>query len=180
MPEQVRQYTLHQRRLREQLERSRSLDDLKAFLDETVVGSPAIVSDFRERTLDERRDALKAQALDQYHATLRDGFDDGSGTMWTATPDARNRILDLTQRIQEYRAGKASSELPNGKSTVRLRDANDNPHSLTPGDILDLAERGDDFIDAARDRLDGLYGDIAAATSHANLDAIDVTAGWPG
>ena len=141
----ARNYTLHQRRMREALYDCRDLDAIKAWLDENVVGAPVTTSDFRQRTLDQRKDDLHAQAMAQYHETLASGFDDGTGTMWAATGDARDRVLDLTQRIQEYRAGKAASPLPNGKSTVRLRDANNQPHEKGPDEIVMLAEQGSDF-----------------------------------
>jgi len=178
MPEQVKQYTLHQRRLREHLDRSRSLDDLKTFLDEAVIGAPVVVSDFGGRTLDQRKDELKARALDQYHQTLADGFTDDSGVLWSATPDARGRVIELTQRIQEYRSGNTATELPNGKTTVRLRDASGAPHDVTAAGILALAENGDNFKDKAQDRLEEIYGQIDAATTHDELDAIDPASGW--
>jgi len=177
--ETVTQYTLRQRRLRERLTAVRSLADLKAWLDEVVVGTPAVVSDFRQRTLDERKDEMRGQAREQFQGALASGFDDGSGTVWAATEDARARVLDLTQRIQEHRAGKAASALPNGKSTVKLRDAGNTPHDVGPDKIVALAEQGSDFKDKAEDRLEELLASIDAATSHADLDAIDVTAGWP-
>jgi hypothetical protein len=119
------------------------------------------------------------QARAAYEAVLERGFEDGEGVRWAATGGARDRILDLTQHIQEYRADKASSELPAGKATVRLRDASDAPHDVSPSKILALAEKGDDFKQLAQDRLEQIRDEVDAATSQADLDAIDVTTGWP-
>jgi hypothetical protein len=172
MSEQVKKYTLDQRRLREQLHKARSLDDVKAFLDKAVIGEPVVVSDFRQRTLDQRRDELKARAVDTYHQTLTDGFTDANGVRWAATADAREKTMALTLRIE---AGKG---LPNGKTTVRLLDAENKPHDVDAAGVKVLAEKGSDFKDAAEDRLMQLYGQIDAATTHDELDAIDPTSGW--
>jgi len=176
----VRNYTLEQRRLREALHSCRDLDSIKAWLDEHVVGEPVATSDFRPKTVDQRKDELRAQAAEQYQDTLDTGFTDANGITWQATQAARDRVLNLTQRIQEYRAGKMSTALPKGKDKARLFDADGNPQYATPDEIIALAEQGGDFKEDAADRLEQLLGEIAAATSHDELDAIDTSAGWPG
>jgi len=129
--------------------------------------------------VDERKAAMQGQAREQFQAALASGFADSDEITWAATDDARARVLDLTQRIQEHRAGKAASALPNGKSAVKLRDASNTPHDVGPDKIVALAEQGSDFKDAAEDRLEQLVAEINAAASHDDLDQIDVTSGWP-
>jgi len=129
--------------------------------------------------LDQRKDTMRGQAREQFQATLASGFDDGSGTVWAATDDARTKILDRTQRIQEFRAGKFASPLPNGKSTVKLWDASNTPHDADVDKILSLAEQGDDFQDRSEDWLEELLASIDAATSHSDLDQIKLNEGWP-
>jgi hypothetical protein len=175
----VKNYTLNQRRQREALFDCRNLDAIKEWLDQHVVGAPVVTSDFRQKTVDQRKDGLRARALETYGQTLAQGFADSDGTRWAATAQGRDRVLELTQRIQEHRAGKMANALPNGKSTVKLRDVDGTPHELTPDDVVKLAELGSDFKDKAEDRLEELSAQINAATTHADLDAIDVTAGWP-
>jgi len=128
----------------------------------------------KDRTVEQRKAYLREQVPGQYDATLRNGFDDGSGVVWSATSDARDRILELTQRIQEYRAGKVATELPNGKSTVRLFDVDGVARDVGADKIVALTEQGDDFKDNARERRDELYASIAAAASHGDLDAISI------
>ena len=129
--------------------------------------------------VDQRQVTMQQQAKQQYQSTLETGFTDGNGITWQATDDARNRILDLTQRIQEFRAGKMSSALPNGKSVAKLRDASGVIQSMTPDQIIAIAEQGSDFKDTAEDQLETLIGQIQAATSHNELNQIDLTTGWP-
>ena len=129
--------------------------------------------------LDQRKSSMYRDVRKRFQDTLAAGFDDGNGLRWAATDDARSRVLDLTQRIQEFRAGNVSSPLPNGKSTMKLRDASNQPHDVDPNIIISLAEQGSDFKDSAEDRLEDLLVTIAAAVSHDDLDAIDVTNGWP-
>ena len=131
------------------------------------------------KTVDERKNYLSSQAQGQFNAAIRNGFTDSDGVTWSAAGDARQRVMDLTQRIQEYRAGKMASALPNGKSTVKLRDVNNQPHDADPDKIVALAEQGSDFVDQAEDRLGELIASIEAATSHSDLDNVNVTAGWP-
>ena len=177
--EVIRTYTLEQRRIRDALNDCRDLDSIKAWLDENVVGPPVKTSDFRESTLDQKKDELRARAIQKHKRTLELGFDDGNGAVWPATGGPRDRILDLTQRIQEFRAGNMASALPNGKSTVKLRDVNNQPHDADPDKIVALAEQGSDFVDQVEDRLEELIASIEAATSHSDLDNVNVMAGWP-
>lgn len=121
----------------------------------------------------ERRQTLKGQAREQYAATLAHGFADSNGTRWAATAEAREKTSLLVLRMT------AGNGLPNGKPKIRLRDANNVPHDLTGNEIKTLAEQGSDFQDQAEDHLEQLYADIDTAETHADLDAIDVTSGWP-
>ena len=174
----VRNYTLDQRRSRDALFKCRSLADLKRWLDKHVVGEPVTTSDFRERTVDQRKNELRRRANEQFEQTMVDGFSDPKGVQWSTTGGARDKVLKLTQRIQEYRDGEVDSALPNGKTSVELLDANNQPQTVAPDKIKALAEKGDDHIDAAEDRLAQIDASIEASTSHSDLDAIDVTSGW--
>mgnify|MGYP006429041095 CR=1 FL=1 len=131
------------------------------------------------KTVAERQNQLSSQAESQYNTVLRNGFDDGTGTVWPATNDARSRILDLTQHIQEFRAGTMSTELPKGKTTIRLQDVTGAMHDADASKIIELADKGSDFKEDAQDRLEQLIGQIQAAASHADLDAISIDTGWP-
>ena len=115
----------------------------------------------------------------QYAQTLETGFTDADGTRWQANKAARDKILDLTQRIQEHRAGNVASALPQSKTSVKLTDATGAIQDVSETKILQLAELGSDFKDAAEDRLEQLISQIRTAQSHSDLDNINVTTGWP-
>mgnify|MGYP006427108607 CR=1 FL=1 len=131
------------------------------------------------KTVAERQNQLSSQAQSQFNATLQQGFTDSDGVRWQAISVARDKILDLTQRIQEFRAGNVTSALPQSKTSVKLTDATGAPQDVGETKILQLAELGSDFKDAAEDRLEQLIGQIMAAQSQGDLDVIDVTTGWP-
>ena len=131
------------------------------------------------KPVSDRQTEMTRQAEQQYQEALRTGFTDADGIAWQATQAARDVVLDLTQRIQEFRAGTMSTELPKGKAKAKLKDAAGNPVEVTPTKVIALAEQGSDFKEDAQDHFEALVGQIMAATSHADLDAIDVTAGWP-
>jgi len=133
----------------------------------------------RPQILGPAKEQQEHEAKQAYYARLKQGFDDADGVTWAVTDNALTKILDYTQRIQEYRAGKVASPLPNGKSTVKLPDVTGTAHDMGPDDIVALAEQGSDFKDQVEDRLEELLASIEAATSHDDLDAIDVTSGWP-
>ena len=173
-------YTLRQRRQREMLQECQSVKDIARWLDENVVGDPVVTSDFQGRTLDQRKSDLRALAGRQYTDTLNAGFVALDGTRWPMTEGAKGRVLELTQRIQEHRAGKTSTPLPNGKDKARLWDAEGNRHLLTPDEIINISEQGTDFKDEAEDRLEELLWAIETAASHDELGGVDVTTGWPG
>lgn len=132
-----------------------------------------------DKSVEERQKALKRRAERQLQSVLEAGYADSDDVRWPLTPNARERVLELTQRIQEYRDGKVSTELPNGKDKARLWDAEGNRHRLTPDEIVAISERGTDFKDQAEDRLEELLDQIEAAESHDDLDEIDVESGWP-
>ena len=134
---------------------------------------------FDESQLEKRRSEMKSNAEQQYAQSLATGFNDSDGIQWQAIPAARDKILDLTQRIQEFRAGNVASALPQGKTTVKLTDATGSPQDVDETKILQLAELGSDHMDAAEDRLEELIAQIMAAQSQGDLDVIDVTTGWP-
>ena len=131
--------------------------------------------------VDQRQVTMQQQAEGQYNTVLRNGFDDGTGTVWPATKDARDRILDLTQHIQEFRAGTMTNELPGsqGKTTVRLQDTSGNLVNADSNKIIELADKGSNFKEDVQDRLEQLIGQIMAASSHSDLDDINITTGWP-
>ncbi|MCG5538940.1 hypothetical protein [Halorhodospira sp. 9622] len=87
--------------------------------------------------------------------------------------------MELTQHIQEYRAEKVDSPLPNGKEKVKIPDAEGVKHELDPDDVIELSKLGADFKDAAEDRYDELLEAVMAAETHGELNAIDVDRGWP-
>ena len=129
--------------------------------------------------VNQRQVTMRQQAEAQYAQTLETGFIDADGIRWQANKAARDKILDLTQRIQEFRAGNVASALPQSKTSVKLTDATGAIQDVSETKILQLAELGSDFKDAAEDRLEQLIGQIQAATSNADLDDIDITNGWP-
>ena len=134
---------------------------------------------FEESQLEKRRSEMKSNAEAQYAQSLATGFTDSDGIQWQAIPAARDKILDLTQRIQEHRAGNVASALPQGKTSVKLTDATGAPQDVDEAKILQLAELGSDHMDAAEDRFKELSEQIMAATSHADLDVIDPESDWP-
>ena len=131
------------------------------------------------KPVQQRKAELREEAEDKHEAVLREGFADSDGVRWQATLAAQSIVLNLTQRIQEYRAGTMSTELPKGKAKARLRDAAGQIVEATPAKVIALAEQGDDFKEDADDRYEELVGQIMAAASHDDLNAVDVTTGWP-
>ena len=131
--------------------------------------------------LENRQSTMQNQARQHYQSALETGFTDSNGITWPATKDARDRILDLTQHIQEFRAGTMTNELPGsqGKTTVRLQDTSGNLVNADSSKIIELADKGSNFKEDAQDRLEKLISQIRLAESHSDLDAIDVTIGWP-
>lgn len=131
------------------------------------------------KSIDQQKNEKIGEARKKFNETLKSGFTDSNGVTWQAIDEARNKILDLTQRIQEFRAGNVSSVLPQNKTTIKLRDATGAPQDVDATKILQLAEQGSDFKDAAEDRLEELIGQIQNAQSQADLDNINITTGWP-
>ena len=127
----------------------------------------------------ERQSTMQGQAQQQFQETLETGFTDANGVRWQANKAARDKILDLTQRIQEFRAGNVASALPQSKTSVKLTDATGAIQDVGETKILQLAELGSDFKDAAEDRLEQLISQIRLAKSQDDLDDINVTTGWP-
>ena len=122
--------------------------------------------------LAERQSTMREQAEAQYQASLERGFSFDGGT-FPATGVKRSRVAELVAGIN---AGKG---LPQGKTTLTFRDQSGTAHDLVDSGIVDLGAAGSDLVDAADDRLEQLFGEIEAATSHADLDNNDLTANWP-
>ena len=132
-----------------------------------------------EYPIEKRRERKRREAEAQYAQTLEAGFTDADGLQWQANKAARDKILDLTQRIQEFRAGNVASALPQSKTSVKLTDATGAIQDVDEAKILQLAELGSDFMDKAEDRLEELIAQIQSAQSQDELDSVDVTSGWP-
>lgn len=103
---------------------------------------------------------------------LATGFEH-AGARWDAS-DAR--VQPLTVRLARLAHGRG---LPRGRETEPLYDAQGALHELSPSELLDLAEAGDDFRDAVEARRRELLEQIAAAETVADVEAIDVETGWP-
>jgi hypothetical protein len=129
-------------------------------------------------TVDERKQRTKGEADREYQASLARGFSFDGGT-WPAAGEGRRRVIERALRVTAASTGRAKAALPNGKSAVTLVDMNGTPHQFNANEIADLAEAGDDLVDAADSRLFELRQAIDAATSDSDLDAIDTTEGWP-
>lgn len=123
--------------------------------------------------LDVRKTEMLAQASGKYQQVLADGVSYDGGQFRLDDLERRQRVAEIVNRIN---AGRG---LPNGKTTMRFRNMTDSIHDLNETDILDLGEAADNLIDAAEDRLGEIKTDIKVATSHSDLDAIDVNSGWP-
>ena len=122
--------------------------------------------------LEQRQSAMQQQARQQYQASLERGFSYDGG-QWPATGPKRNRVTELVASIN---AGKG---LPQSKAALTFRDLSGTTHDLSATGIIELGAAGSDLVDAADDNLESLIGQIQAAMSHADLDAINVSAGWP-
>ena len=120
-------------------------------------------------SVEERAKEMSRQAKEQFTNTISAGFA-WNGVTWDIVGEAREKTRDLVISV-------ASGEgLPNGSSTVRLRDKNNQPHDLDAGQIKALAKSGLDFLSATEDRLNNVLTDISNAETHADLDAIGIGA----
>ena len=124
------------------------------------------------RELEKQQAQMSEQSRDEFQAALERGFQFDGGT-FIATGPRRTRVTELVVAIN---SGKG---LPQGKTSMTFRDANGGTHDFNESQIVDLGAAGSDMVDAAEDRLEQLISQIIAATSHADLDAIDTNAGWP-
>jgi len=123
---------------------------------------------FREQ----KRTMKRPAAREQFQASLERGYTFDNGT-WAPVGSRRQRVLEIVAGIN---AGKG---LPQGKTSITLRDASGTAHSFDEQQIVDLAAEANDLVDKAETRYEEIIGQIDAATSQSDLDAIDVTAGWP-
>lgn len=124
-------------------------------------------------TVAERKPVMVEQSETQYQLRLAKGFSFDGGQFSLASLALRQRILEIVGQINSGRG------LPNGKTTKRLYDQSGTAHDFDATQILDLGEVASDIVEGCDDRLDQLKIDIEAATSHSDLDAIDVTSEWP-
>jgi len=152
------------RSFQERVGQSRAADSTTETIVETVV--------YELIPVNERKSGMKEQARDQFEAALQSGFSFDGGT-WAPVGERRQRVLEIVAGIN---AGRG---LPQGKTALTFRDKSSTTHSFNETQILDFAEAASDLIDAAETRLEELNEQIAAATTHSDLDAIDVTSGWP-
>jgi len=116
----------------------------------------------------------KMAALAEQQATVLGGGFGHAGTTWSADPEAVQNILVLSASIN------SGNGLPGGGSDIGLLDASDTPVTMTETEVTALAVAGRDFLFEVRGRRLQLAAQIASAADHAALDAIDITAGWPG
>jgi prophage tail gpP-like protein len=121
----------------------------------------------------QRKRRMKREVSEQYNLKLTSGFTDVNGRVWTGNQEARDKLLELATGIA------ANDRLPKRQSSVPLRDVTGTAHNLTKAEIKALSEQAQDFKYDAETRRDQLYGQIDAATTHDELDAIDPTSGWP-
>ena len=128
---------------------------------------------------DARKPALKDQARDQYAQTLKTGFTFDGATFSIADPARRQRLLEIVSQVNAFRNGDATNALPNGKSTVQFFDNSGTAHDFDATQVVQFGETGNGFVQDADERIAQIMGQIDAATSHAELDVIDIEAGWP-
>lgn len=124
----------------------------------------------------------KRQMLDElkqeYQASLSRGFNYDAGVFRADISERRQRLQELVAQINAYRNGDASSELPNGKNSINFEDESGSVHSLSASQIVEMGEAANNLIDSSEDNLASLKDSINNATSHSDLDAIDLSSGW--
>lgn len=124
------------------------------------------------KTVSEQKPLLRGKAQTEYQASLERGFSFDGG-QFPATGSKRARVVELVAGIN---AGKG---LPQGKTSLTFRDLSGTGHNLDAQGITNLGATGSDLVDQADDRYEELMGQIDAASTQADLDAIDLTSGWP-
>ena len=120
----------------------------------------------RPQILNPAKEAKKREVDAAYVAALERGVT-WNGTRWTATDAGRDTLIELHEVAKE-----------DGVS-VTVLDAENGAHTLSATDLDNLRSAGRAYRQGARENRLVLHGQVAAAASHADLDAIDVTAGWP-
>lgn len=130
-------------------------------------------TDTSQPTVADRKAAMLVRADERYQSALATGFSYDGGTFSLGSPARRQRVLEIVGQVN---AGRG---LPNGKTSKVFYDESGTAHDLNATQVLDMGEAANSLIEAAEDRLQELRASVEAATSHSDLDAIDVTAGWP-
>lgn len=125
-----------------------------------------------------RQEAMLEYVENERDWALNEGVVDANGVQWSANGEAIQRISRIINRINAYRNGDVSSAFPNGKTTIILLDLNNQPHTLTVQDILNLGVLGDDLWDRVDDNTYYLKDQILTSTTHDELDSIDTSQGW--
>lgn len=129
--------------------------------------------DAAARQLLEPQRRRKAAELKTRHRAVMAGGFDHDGRTWGVTQDA---VVNLAIPLLMVANGKG---LPGGSATVTLQDIAGNAVSLSEQELKDLGEAGSAFYFAALARQHTLSAEIAAAQTIAELDAVDIDAGWP-
>ena len=117
-------------------------------------------------TLDEAKAAKRDAVNAEYMACLERGVE-WNGTRWTATDAGRDTLVELHEVAQQ-----------DGVS-VTVLDANNAAHTLSETDLGNLRAAGRTYRRQARENRLSLLQQVAAASSVADVDAVDETAGWP-
>lgn len=124
--------------------------------------------------LSTRRLAMKAAAQAAFGARLAAGFAWG-GKVAQIDPASQALIVAQSARASAAKAGDVAWP---DYFAWRMADNSWLGMEL-PQDMLDFAEGAADYVLALRVRYWQIVDAIAAADSHADLDAVDLSAGWP-
>lgn len=114
----------------------------------------------------ERKAELRTAVDRQYQRTLQRGvaYDN---TRWTATDKSRDTLKELLEIAQDF------------DQSVTILDANGTVFTYSASKLDALRLEGAKYRQSARENRLIMYGQIDAATTHDELDAIDPASGWP-
>lgn len=98
-------------------------------------------------------------------------------------PNRQSSIASISAVAQmadrALRFGMAGTPWDDGQPPFYFYDAANVGVPMTPQDAYDFAANVGAYVNALKQNYLHLKGQIAAATTQADLDATDVTAGWP-
>lgn len=129
--------------------------------------------------LDQRKKAMQSRAESQRAMVLATGFSFDGAMFSIIDQTRRQRLLELVAQVGAFRNGDANNALPNGRSSVQFFDNTGAAHDFNAAQVVQFGETGNELVQDADDRLGQLIGQIQAAASHNDLDAVDITTGWP-